>query len=61
MLYSGIQRMPSVTKPLMEPHAIRHGGAGVEFIVSNPAHQLDHALAFLEVVDDGRGRHTQDV
>ena len=23
--------------------------------------KLDHALAFLEVVDDGRGRHAQDV
>jgi hypothetical protein len=28
---------------------------------TNPAHQLDHAFAFLEVVDDRRGRHAQDM
>ena len=35
--------------------------AGIEFIVGNPTHKLDHALAFLEVVDHRRGRHAEDV
>ena len=48
-------------QPLMELHAIGHRGAGVEFVVSQAAHQLDHALAFVEVVDHRRGRHAQDV
>ena len=45
----------------MELHAIGHGGASVDFGVGQATDQLDHALAFLQVVDDRRGRHAQDV
>ena len=48
-------------QPLVELHAIGHRGAGVEFVVSQAADQLDHAFAFMEVVDHRRGRHAQNV
>ena len=45
----------------MEGHAVRHGRAVVEFLVSHAGHEFDHAPSFVQVVDDRRGRHAQDV
>jgi hypothetical protein len=45
----------------MQLHAIGNCGPRVDFIVGQAGDYLDHALAFLEVVDNRRGRHAEDV
>ena len=45
----------------MQLHAVGHGRPRVQLLVGQAADQLDHAAAFLEVVDHRRGRHAEDV